>query len=442
MLCPHCGIEYDENEVVCPDCGRTAYVPKSKRSAPAPAEPADQPVGEAADAEPTGAGKAADFPRPVGVQVKADGTWSVGPDTPAAMTRRAARKRPEILRSDKLFDGKPLPAEIPRGLSQTADPDATPVPGTPLVPVDPDATPMPGTDRPARRRRSPVARDEIPSPDAPAEPEVSTIEAFAPHPDDVPEVSEDAAGAWEEISLPASADEGETGAGAAAGKSDPMSVAEALADSLDEEAPRTDESGPASASEAGEVTPEPQPEAEPEPEPAPVPLAPEPEAEAEPVIPEEEIRIVPVRAAGFWRRLMALAADAVPLLLIAVILYYPITWLVPLPDFPPAREHGIDFLVDLALREPILLLPPGLALVLGFLIYRTALNGRTVGRRLLKLNVVGLDGEAISRPRELVRSLLFLLFGVLFGLGLLWTGFDRERRGLHDKLARTLVAVG
>jgi len=398
MRCPHCDSEYQESEVVCPDCGRTAYVPKSKR-----AEPADE---ADTDSEPE---QGADFPRPVGVQVKADGTWSVGPDAPAAMPRRSARKRPDILRTDTLFDGKPPPADVPRSLLQAARDELD------------RAAPLP---RPTGRIRLPVARDEVGSADEPVEPEVPVLKAEAPPPRDAPEVNEEAAGAWEEIALPAP--EGKAAA------EEPMSVASALADSLGETPPAV----------GADPEPEPEPDAEPEVEPAREAVGdrvtPEPEART---VPEELIKNVPVVAAGFWRRLIALAVDAPPLLLIAALLYYPIIWLIPLPDFPPAREVGIDFLVDLALREPILLLPPGLALVLGFLIYRTALQGRTVGRRLLKLSVVGLDGEAISRSRELVRALLFLLFGVLFGLGLLWTGFDRERRGLHDRLARTVVAI-
>ena len=409
MRCPHCTAEYDESEVVCPDCGRTAYVPKSKRAEPEPAAP-----------EPSEPENAASFPRPVGVQVKSDGSWSVGPDAPAMMPRRSVRKRPEILRTDTLLGGKPPPAGIPQALVQAAQDELE------------RAMPSP---RPTGRIRAPVARVEIPSADAGSRPEPPTLEAQLPHPRDVPEVSEEAAGTWEEIALPASTDEPTADEPVAA--EPPMSVANALADSLGEAPP---------------PVAEPEPEARPKlaAEPEPEVVAPKPTREATAAgeafgaraEPEEVVKTVPVRAAGFWRRLIGLAVDSVPLLLIAVMLYYPIIWLMPLPEFPPAREVGIDFLVDLALREPILLLPPGLALVLGFLIYRTALQDRTVGRRLLKLSVIGLDGKAISRPREFVRSLLLLLFGVLFGLGLLWTGFDRERRGLHDRLARTVVAIG
>lgn len=62
----------------------------------------------------------------------------------------------------------------------------------------------------------------------------------------------------------------------------------------------------------------------------------------------------------------------------------------------------------------------------------TATTGFTIGKRLLGLRVVRLDGRPVGFGRSLVRVLLFL--AVVPPLVL-----DKDLRGLHDKAASTIV---
>ena len=62
----------------------------------------------------------------------------------------------------------------------------------------------------------------------------------------------------------------------------------------------------------------------------------------------------------------------------------------------------------------------------------TALTGFTVGKRVLGLRVVRLDGKPVGLIWSLVRTLLFL--AVVPPLV-----FDRDLRGLHDKASNTVV---
>jgi uncharacterized RDD family membrane protein YckC len=62
----------------------------------------------------------------------------------------------------------------------------------------------------------------------------------------------------------------------------------------------------------------------------------------------------------------------------------------------------------------------------------TALTGFTVGKRLLGLRVVRLDGKPVGFVWSAVRTLLFL--AVIPPLA-----FDADLRGLHDKAANTVV---
>jgi uncharacterized RDD family membrane protein YckC len=62
----------------------------------------------------------------------------------------------------------------------------------------------------------------------------------------------------------------------------------------------------------------------------------------------------------------------------------------------------------------------------------TALTGFTVGKRILRIRVVRLDGKPVGLWWSLLRTLLLL--AVVPPLV-----FDRDLRGLHDKAAETIV---
>jgi uncharacterized RDD family membrane protein YckC len=68
-----------------------------------------------------------------------------------------------------------------------------------------------------------------------------------------------------------------------------------------------------------------------------------------------------------------------------------------------------------------------------------AATGRTVGKALLGLMVVEAGGEPLRAREALVRTLVFPLSFLLFGVGFLLGLFRRDRRELHDLLASTAV---
>jgi uncharacterized RDD family membrane protein YckC len=65
--------------------------------------------------------------------------------------------------------------------------------------------------------------------------------------------------------------------------------------------------------------------------------------------------------------------------------------------------------------------------------------GRTVGKAILGLLVVRSDGDELTPKQAFVRPLVFPLSFMLFGIGFLIGLFRRDRRQLHDLLARTAV---
>jgi len=150
-----------------------------------------------------------------------------------------------------------------------------------------------------------------------------------------------------------------------------------------------------------------------------------------------------VRVAGFWRRFAAGVVDLSVLSAVFVVLDLLVT--VGLgQEMPRLAQLGPDYLVDEAINGGALA-EIGLLLlaVLGFLYFFIfqALRGQTPGQQLLGVRVVDGFGQRPSVGRALARTAAFLPSWALFALGVLWIAFDREKRGLHDRLADTYVIL-
>src|SRR5687768_14118048 len=146
--------------------------------------------------------------------------------------------------------------------------------------------------------------------------------------------------------------------------------------------------------------------------------------------------------AGFWHRAVAALVDVVAAIPIAALLALGTVRLVGV-ERPQARQTGIDYWLDLALAgEPAVWGTLGLAtaIVALYLFLFQALLGATPGMRALKLHIVDGYGEAPGYLRAGARTLGYVVAAATLGLGFVWVGFDREKRGLHDWLAGTFVA--
>jgi uncharacterized RDD family membrane protein YckC len=68
-----------------------------------------------------------------------------------------------------------------------------------------------------------------------------------------------------------------------------------------------------------------------------------------------------------------------------------------------------------------------------------SIAGRTLGMAIVGLRVVATDGSVISQRQSFFRVLTLPLSVVLLGVGFFMALFGKERRALHDHLARTCV---
>jgi uncharacterized RDD family membrane protein YckC len=75
----------------------------------------------------------------------------------------------------------------------------------------------------------------------------------------------------------------------------------------------------------------------------------------------------------------------------------------------------------------------------GYLVAFTA-GGQTLGKMAAGIRVVGdAPGDPVDLGRAVLRELLWLVLAVPAGLGFLSALFSADRRGLHDRFARTRV---
>ena len=71
--------------------------------------------------------------------------------------------------------------------------------------------------------------------------------------------------------------------------------------------------------------------------------------------------------------------------------------------------------------------------------YSWAVSGRTFGMAMLGIRVVRADGTVLPPKQAIVRSLVFPLSFLLFGLGFIGILVQHEHRALHDLIAGTAV---
>lgn len=150
---------------------------------------------------------------------------------------------------------------------------------------------------------------------------------------------------------------------------------------------------------------------------------------------------MPVRVAGFWRRLAAALVDATLLLLTALPLHLGLQRLMGNAS-PLQGGVNLEGALQLLALDPldlVLWLSPFLGMAGLYFILFIALSGRTPGQKLVGIRVINRAGGPPGPWRAIVRLAGTALGLVPGGLGSLWMAFDREKRAFHDYLTGTYV---
>jgi resuscitation-promoting factor RpfA len=146
--------------------------------------------------------------------------------------------------------------------------------------------------------------------------------------------------------------------------------------------------------------------------------------------------VVEVRYGGFFRRLGAFIIDLLTILLLSAlmgVMAY-IGYKVGL------AAHGRFVSWDNATPLLVLLTVGWVILAATYFVVFHGMEGKTIGKWLLGLRVVGLAQQPISYRRAFLRWVGMVGLGCAsIGLSFLWVLWSREKRAWHDFLARTWV---
>jgi uncharacterized RDD family membrane protein YckC len=134
--------------------------------------------------------------------------------------------------------------------------------------------------------------------------------------------------------------------------------------------------------------------------------------------------------AGFWVRVVAFMVD----MFLASGLQFGLTFLLGLLIGAVIRGE--------AEMKTMLALTQFFSTVVGitYYVFFTGYCGQTPGKMAVRVKVVRTDGEAVGYGRAFFREVIGkFVSAVILGIGYLMVAFDRQKQGLHDKMASTYV---
>lgn len=151
--------------------------------------------------------------------------------------------------------------------------------------------------------------------------------------------------------------------------------------------------------------------------------------------------------AGFVSRLVAFVIDLAILTIVLIVLGWTINIIL---DFFGLTPSAASFEApDLTFRDYIrntigiilVISVPFLTFCIWFIYFvgSWALMGQTIGKQLLGLKVVSIDGTPVSLKQGIVRYFGYWISAIPLFAGYLWVLLDDERRGWHDRLSHTCV---
>jgi uncharacterized RDD family membrane protein YckC len=164
-------------------------------------------------------------------------------------------------------------------------------------------------------------------------------------------------------------------------------------------------------------------------------IASQPRSESDRPVTETSIQSSPeTQWGGFFRRTLAFGLDIIVIVALSIVMVSMcyVGYKVGL------SAHGRALTWERSTPLVVLLTWAALGLATGYFVIFHGIGGKTVGKWLLGLRVVGTERSVISYRRAFLRWVVMVGFAPVL-LGFLWILWSREKRGWHDLLARTWV---
>ena len=137
---------------------------------------------------------------------------------------------------------------------------------------------------------------------------------------------------------------------------------------------------------------------------------------------------------GFFRRVCAFVLDVVVIVALSVIMFFMcyVGYKVGL------AAHGRALTWERSTPFLVLFTWGWISLATAYFVIFHGIEGKTIGKWLLGLRVVGAERSTVTYRRAFLRWLGLVGFAPVL-LGFLWILWSRAKRGWHDFLARTWV---
>lgn len=74
-----------------------------------------------------------------------------------------------------------------------------------------------------------------------------------------------------------------------------------------------------------------------------------------------------------------------------------------------------------------------------YIIMWARFDGATIGKKIMKIKIVNDDGSSVTDLAVFLRFVGYIISALPLLLGFLWIIWDREKKGWHDKIAKTRV---
>ena len=142
---------------------------------------------------------------------------------------------------------------------------------------------------------------------------------------------------------------------------------------------------------------------------------------------------------GFWIRAGAFVVDWIFAYVVAAVVATIIGFSITSGEAQPATQGEISFTLD-SINYSFLLIFWGIAVAHSLIL--TAWRGQTLGKMLLRIQVVDANGNVPPLPRVLAREMIravILLALVPLGLFYISVSMDMRKRGWHDYVGTSFV---
>ncbi len=149
---------------------------------------------------------------------------------------------------------------------------------------------------------------------------------------------------------------------------------------------------------------------------------------AQPAAPAVSDNLADRPKAGFWLRFVAVFIDAI----IVVAIQFVLGFFLALAGAKVGRG-GTEAMGGL-------LMIFGYVISFAYYIILTGHGGQTLGKMILRIQVVRTDGTSIGYGKAFFREVIGkFISGIIFAIGYLMAAFDDQKQALHDRMARTYV---